>query len=133
MAANRQVKHLPYSRLHRIHRHETGIRLCSNYCARERQISVVYDFADARKAEYSESGRWQITGVRTGVRALPPRDNQGSLPLAGRVNSKHRLWVVGGLGARGLVYHAWLGSAMAQAVLADDESVLPEQLRRWQT
>ena len=92
----------------------------------------MYDFADAHKAEYSKLGRWRITGVRTGVRALPPRDSQGSLPLAGRVNSKHRLWVVGGLGARGLVYHAWLGSAMAQAVLADDESVLPEQLRRWQ-
>ena len=67
------------------------------------------------------------------MRALPPRDNHGSLPLAGRVDSNHSLWVVGGLGARGLVYHAWLGSMMAQAVLADDESLLPEQLRRWQS
>ena len=83
-------------------------------------------------AEYSRLDRWHITGVRTGVRALPPRDNLGSLPLAGRVDSKDRLWVVGGLGARGLVYHAWLGNAMAQAVLADDESLISEQLRRWQ-
>ena len=76
--------------------------------------------------------RWRVAGVRTGVRALPPRDQHGSVPLAGRVGDEHNLWVVGGLGARGLVYHAWLGSLMARAVLSGDEAVLPEQLRRWQ-
>ena len=81
----------------------------------------------------SSSGRrWRVAGVRTGVRALPPRDQHGSLPLAGRIGGEHNLWVVGGLGARGLVYHAWLGSLMARALLSDDETVLPEQLRRWQ-
>ncbi len=74
-----------------------------------------------------------MAGVRTGVRALPPRDKYGSLPLAGRVGSKHNLWVFGGLGARGLVYHAWLGALMAKAVLSDDASVIPEQLQRWCT
>ena len=43
-----------------------------------------------------------------------------------------RWWVVGGLGARGLVYHAWLGEHLAQAVLAREESLLPAELRRWQ-
>lgn len=76
--------------------------------------------------------RWRIAGVRTGVRALPPRDQHGSLPLAGRVDGEDNLWVVGGLGARGLVYHAWLGDVMAQAVLSGDEGIIPEQLRRWQ-
>lgn len=77
--------------------------------------------------------RWRVAGVRTGVRALPPRDQLGSLPLAGKIGSEQNLWVVGGLGARGLVYHAWLGKLMAQAVLSDDQSKIPEQLRRWQT
>lgn len=36
-----------------------------------------------------------------------------------------------GLGARGLVYHAWLGELLASAVVADDESMLPEPLTRW--
>jgi hypothetical protein len=27
---------------------------------------------------------WKISGIRTGVRALPPRTQQGSVPLAGR-------------------------------------------------
>ena len=33
-------------------------------------------------------------------------------------------WVVTGLGARGLVYHAWLGQRVARAVLADSEEPL---------
>lgn len=37
-----------------------------------------------------------------------------------------------GLGARGLLYHSWLGRLVAQAVLEGDEQVLPEELRRWQ-
>ena len=35
-------------------------------------------------------------------------------------------------GARGLVYHAWLGQQLAAAVLAEDEQLLPAELRRWQ-
>lgn len=36
-----------------------------------------------------------------------------------------------GLGARGLVYHAWLGRLMAHAVVNDTEEGLPHQLLRW--
>ncbi len=70
--------------------------------------------------------------MRSGVRALPPRSAQGSLPLAGKLEAGRKWWVVAGLGARGLVYHAWLGRLIARAVLADDESELPGELRRWQ-
>lgn len=41
-------------------------------------------------------------------------------------------WVVGGLGARGLVYHAWLAEKSAAAIVHDDENLLPSVLRRWQ-
>ena len=44
-----------------------------------------------------------------------------------------RWWVIGGLGARGLVYHAWLGELMAQAVLNDNEAHLPHELMRWKS
>ena len=37
-----------------------------------------------------------------------------------------------GLAARGLVYHAWLGAVLAEAVVADDESMLAPELLRWQ-
>ncbi len=38
---------------------------------------------------------------------------------------------MGGLGARGLVYHAWLGKLVAQAVVEGSDACLPTQLRRW--
>jgi glycine/D-amino acid oxidase-like deaminating enzyme len=76
--------------------------------------------------------RWEVVGVRSGVRALPQRSAQGSLPLAGKLEAGGKWWIVAGLGARGLVYHAWLGRLLARAVLGDDESALPRELRRWQ-
>jgi glycine/D-amino acid oxidase-like deaminating enzyme len=42
-----------------------------------------------------------------------------------------RWWAVTGLGARGLVYHGWLGEQLAAAAAADDESLLAPQLLRW--
>ncbi|WIA16119.1 hypothetical protein OEZ85_012838 [Tetradesmus obliquus] len=41
------------------------------------------------------------------------------------------VWLLVGLGARGLVYHAWLGQLMAQAVLSDSEQQLPQELLAW--
>ena len=74
-----------------------------------------------------------MQGVRSGVRALPPRTKEGALPLAGRLRTDRPWWVVAGLGARGLVYHAWLGKLVAAAILAEDDQLLPAELRRWQS
>jgi glycine/D-amino acid oxidase-like deaminating enzyme len=41
------------------------------------------------------------------------------------------VWLLVGLGARGLVYHAWLGQLLAQAVLSDSEQQLPQELLAW--
>jgi hypothetical protein len=71
------------------------------------------------------------------VRALPPRSQLGSVPLAGRLppwlgNPEGRpWWLLVGLGARGLVYHGWLGRQLAAAALAGDEALLDPELRRW--
>ena len=73
----------------------------------------------------------QVQKVRSGVRALPPRSSEGAIPLAGRLDG--RVWIVLGLGARGLVYHAWLGKLLSQAILAGDDALLPEELLRWRT
>lgn len=45
----------------------------------------------------------------------------------------YRWWVIGGLGARGLVYHAWLGELVAKAVLNDSEDSFPKELLRWKS
>eukprot|EP00891_Asterochloris_glomerata_P002033 jgi/Astpho2/2033/Aster-x0499 len=72
---------------------------------------------------------WQVQKVRSGVRALPPRLSEGAIPLAGRLDG--HVWLILGLGARGLVYHAWLGKLLSQAILAGDDALLPEELLRW--
>lgn len=90
---------------------------------------------------------WVVDTTRYGVRANPPRSNLGSLPLVGRIlpthgddggeknhDSKHAetkqtRWYVGGLGARGLVYHGMLGEIVARAVLEDDDTHVPKELR----
>lgn len=41
------------------------------------------------------------------------------------------VWLVVGLGARGLVYHAWLGKIVAAAVLNQSESQVPSELLSW--
>jgi glycine/D-amino acid oxidase-like deaminating enzyme len=76
---------------------------------------------------------WKVERVSSGVRALPPRTMQGSIPLAGRLPSQgdRQWWLIAGLGARGLVYHAWLGRLLAQAVITRDEGLLPSELLRW--
>lgn len=80
---------------------------------------------------------WAFIEVRAGLRAMPPLTSEGSLPLLGSVdhlldsNRDCKYWFFGGLGARGLLYHALLGKLMAQAVLRGDESLLPPELTSW--
>jgi hypothetical protein len=54
----------------------------------------------------------------------------------GRVTEKSDssvpVWLLVGLGARGLVYHAWLGQLTAAAVISDSEDQLPPELLSWQ-
>eukprot|EP00884_Botryococcus_braunii_P015276 jgi/Botrbrau1/2431/Bobra.0395s0053.1 len=106
-------------------------------CGRHVEEGLEWDFAvDAllpqATALWGPADAWDVVRVRTGVRALPPRTHEGSLPLAGRLQtSRERWWVVAGLGARGLVYHAWLGQLLAHAILEDDEALLPPELLRW--
>ncbi|XP_048228111.1 uncharacterized protein LOC8262842 isoform X2 [Ricinus communis] len=80
---------------------------------------------------------WTFTGARAGLRAMPPLTPQGSLPLLGCVddfvgdNCTCKFWLFGGLGSRGLLYHAWLGNLMSQAVLSGNERFIPAELTSW--
>ncbi|KAG8651967.1 uncharacterized protein LOC110617837 isoform X2 [Manihot esculenta] len=80
---------------------------------------------------------WTFTGAKAGLRAMPPLTPQGSLPLLGCVNDfvgdncTCKFWFFGGLGSRGLLYHAWLGNLMAQAVLSCNEELIPAELTSW--
>jgi glycine/D-amino acid oxidase-like deaminating enzyme len=41
------------------------------------------------------------------------------------------VWLLVGLGTRGLLYHAWLGKLMAAAVLSNSEAGFPHELLEW--
>ncbi|XP_044472434.1 putative thiamine biosynthesis oxidoreductase ThiO isoform X2 [Mangifera indica] len=80
---------------------------------------------------------WSFTEARAGLRAMPPLTVNGSLPLLGCIEDligktqTCKYWLFGGLGSRGLLYHAWLGKLMAQAVLSCDERIIPPELTAW--
>ncbi|KAL3149187.1 hypothetical protein ABBQ32_002016 [Trebouxia sp. C0010 RCD-2024] len=83
---------------------------------------------------WDPASSWRVARVRSGVRALPQKTADGAIPLTGKLPSSgnmHNWWIVGGLGARGLVYHAWLGKLIAHAALEGTEDGLPDQLLRW--
>ncbi|XP_024026073.1 uncharacterized protein LOC21399696 [Morus notabilis] len=88
-------------------------------------------------AIYPDLKNWTFTTARAGLRAMPPLTPHGSLPLLGCVNdivgenNGCKYWLFGGLGARGLLYHGWLGKLMAQAVLACNEQLIPSELTSW--
>ena len=115
------------------------------------------ELAASASAVYPPLGRadaWRVEVARYGVRANPPRSQLGSLPLVGRVSSasdgdaeveveprgetgaferksarRRNWWYVGGLGARGLVYHGMLGAIVAEAALTGDDACVPPELR----
>ncbi|KAK6942252.1 FAD dependent oxidoreductase [Dillenia turbinata] len=86
---------------------------------------------------YPSISNWTFVGARAGLRAMPPLTPLGSLPLLGCIddyvggNYSCKYWLFGGLGSRGLLYHAWLGKLMAQAVLACNEDLIPPELTSW--
>jgi hypothetical protein len=54
--------------------------------------------------------------------------------MLGRLGAnKAPWWFICGLGARGLVYHAWLASIIASAMIQNDEDqIQPNELLAWQ-
>ncbi|KAF5945924.1 hypothetical protein HYC85_016152 [Camellia sinensis] len=86
---------------------------------------------------YPDIKNWTFTRATAGLRAMPPLTPHGSLPVLGclddYVDGNHscKYWLFGGLGSRGLLYHAWLGKLLALAVLSCNEDLLPSELTSW--
>lgn len=77
---------------------------------------------------------WQVHGTSSGTRALPPRSDYGSIPIAGKVNGTEQdlsCWIFSGLGSRGLLHHAYLGRMVAHAVVAGNDRLIPIDARRF--
>jgi len=86
--------------------------------------------------------KWTPVASVYGVRALALRRQEGRIPYAGRVTSTHKaythlsppppggLWIFTGLGSRGLIHHSILAEHLATAILENDVSKLPEDVRQ---
>ncbi|KAL7134557.1 hypothetical protein ABFS83_11G034800 [Erythranthe nasuta] len=86
---------------------------------------------------YPAVRNWTVTGAVAGLRAMPPLTENGSLPILGRLDEcidlghSCKYWLFTGLGARGLLFHGWLGKLLARGVISCDEDLLPCELTSW--
>ncbi|KAK1549784.1 hypothetical protein Q3G72_007787 [Acer saccharum] len=112
-------------------------RNSSPYVSIDEALKALEELLPKASAIYPGIKNWRFTRARAGLRAMPPLTSNGSLPLLGCIddlvseNSSCKYWLFGGLGARGLFYHGWLGNLMAQAVLSCNEHIIPSELTSW--
>ncbi len=66
---------------------------------------------------------FEVAEIRAGVRISRP---QGYRPVCAKIAPK--TWVFTGLGSRGLLYHAWIGKALAEAVASEWDALRPNDL-----
>ncbi|KAH7353059.1 hypothetical protein KP509_19G077000 [Ceratopteris richardii] len=110
----------------------------------EAAASACHELISKATTFYPPITNWSIQGTRAGVRAMAPRTLLGKVPLVGcidevlnfrsskKVQSPY-YWILGGLGSRGLIYHAWLGKKLAEAVVFQNEACLPREVLQWRT
>lgn len=103
----------------------------------EEALTAMEELLPKASAVYPGITKWDFVRARAGIRAMPPLTANGSLPLLGCLNdvigkrSNCVFWLVGGLGARGLLYHGLVGKLTAKAVISCDENIIPSEFTTW--
>lgn len=69
---------------------------------------------------YPPAQNFELIEVRAGIRTSRPK---GYRPIVQKISDK--VWVFAGLGSRGMLYHAYLGKALAEAVIHERPSLFP--------
>ncbi|KAK1287910.1 hypothetical protein QJS10_CPB19g00653 [Acorus calamus] len=109
----------------------------SSTVSAEEALMALDELLPKASTVYPCLSNWRFVGASGGLRAMPPLTALGSVPLLGcvddivREQSRHKYWLVGGLGSRGLLYHAMMGKLTAQAVISRNEDVIPFELTSW--
>jgi len=108
----------------------------------------------------ADAHTWTPTHARAGVKGVAARSALGAIPLCGRLRIasggmgpesstgqmsqgqtagynaemdpglEGRVWLLAGLGSRGLIHHSILAKALAEAIILGDELRIPEAARR---
>lgn len=66
----------------------------------------------------------EIVSCNAGVRAASQHNH---LPVVGKLSDK--FWFATGLGSKGLLYHAWIGDALARALIFNNPNAIPPEVR----
>uniref|UniRef100_A0ACD6AA65 Uncharacterized protein n=1 Tax=Avena sativa TaxID=4498 RepID=A0ACD6AA65_AVESA len=105
----------------------------------EEALTATEELLPKASVVYPGISKWDYVGARAGIRAMPPLTANGSLPLLGCLNdmigerSNCYFWIIGGLGARGLLYHGLAGKLTAKAAISGDENIIPSEFTCWKT
>lgn len=87
----------------------------------------------------AEAKTWTPSHARAGVKGVAARSALGAIPLCGRLHlpasvgggqNVDKVWLLAGLGSRGLIHHSILANALARAVLGSDDQCIPAAARR---
>ncbi|XP_015694282.2 uncharacterized protein LOC102718657 [Oryza brachyantha] len=109
----------------------------STAVSNDEALTAMEELLPKASAVYPGITKWKFVQARAGIRAMPPLTANGSLPLLGCLNnvvgkrSNCNFWLVGGLGARGLLYHGLAGKLTAKAAISCDESLIPSEFTCW--
>ncbi|KAL3629631.1 hypothetical protein CASFOL_026853 [Castilleja foliolosa] len=110
----------------------------SRHVTSDEVTEAVENLVPKASSVYPALKNWTVTGAVAGLRAMPPLAAAGSLPLLGSVDEyvvggapSCKYWLFTGLGARGLLFHGWLGKLLALSVLSRDEDLIPLELTSW--
>eukprot|EP01035_Chromulina_nebulosa_P020972 gene20972-27177_t len=71
--------------------------------------------------------------IMTGVRVLTKKTSLGRIPVVdkfpNKLTDKDNVWMITGLGSRGLVYHSYLADLLYTSVLHNNPDILPPEVR----
>nr|ACG47175.1 oxidoreductase [Zea mays] len=103
----------------------------------EESLTAIEELLPKASGVYPRISKWDFVRARAGIRAMPPLTTNGSLPLLGCLDdllgnkSNCTFWLVGGLGARGLLYHGLVGKLTAKAAISCNENIIPSEFTCW--
>ncbi len=72
---------------------------------------------------------YQLSGCTAGIRVMSERTNLGKVPIIARHPKHSSLWMIGGLGARGLIHHAYVANKLVLAIINGDINIIPNEMR----
>ena len=72
---------------------------------------------------------YSVDSANAGIRVMPARSILGKIPTLERHTEYGNVWCMVGLGARGLIHHAYLADMLVGAVLGGDPAAIPKEMR----